>query len=199
MTSSQAFVVLWCTGFCLPRASRVPAERALAREQPACNPRLSPAGPSVFAKALIRTSSQKLFSRSGWIAVSSPAMTAKETSRLTRAGRIASSASRMPSLMLTRITCRSRISGNGRRARTAVAQDQHEETPCGHLPGLPRHERSCAQVSSRPSQRCRFHPSSWRSSVAAPADAASISGTVTGPKARRCARRSCRRATASSR
>ena len=36
--------------------------------------------------------------------------------------------------MLTRITCRSRICGNGRRARTIVTQDKHEETSCGHLP-----------------------------------------------------------------
>jgi hypothetical protein len=43
-------------------------------------------------------------------------------------------ASRMPSLMLTRITCRSRICRNGRRARTVVTQNQHEETSCGHLP-----------------------------------------------------------------
>jgi hypothetical protein len=101
-----------------------------------CKPTSSPAGLTrgsiFFANALSRTGSQKCFSRSGWIAGSSPAMTGGK-GPLTRAKRSAASASRMPSLMLTRITCRSRICGNGRRAGTIVTQNKHEETPCGHL------------------------------------------------------------------
>ena len=105
-------------------------------------------------------------SRRGWIAGSSPAMTEGGTiCSAPRSGQ--SHAASMPSRMLTRITCRSRICGNGRRARTAVTQDQHEETPCGHLPGLPRHDRSCARVGSRPSQRYRFRSSSRPSRLGA--------------------------------
>ena len=118
-----------------------------------CKLRPSPAGLTRGSIIL-----RQIRSRRGWIAGSSPAMTEEGLFVCAQDGQ--SRAASMPSRMLTRTTCRSRICGNGRRARTAVTQDQHEETPCGHLPGLPRHDRSCARVSSRPLQRHWFRSSS---------------------------------------
>ena len=57
--------------------------------------------------------------------------------------------------MLTRITRRSRICGNGRRARTIVTQNQHEETSCGHLPWKRAGRRGILQQLQHPLLRRR--------------------------------------------